>query len=482
MSFKVKLGNEHAVWLASLIEICLQLHIVFWVENPFLSFLWDLECWIRLGSRESTSSLILDYCCCGAPWRKRTRIFTSSHLRGQRCLCARDHKHIRLVGWNRISRCPWTKLAQTYPRRLCFWIATAALVDVGLLPKQKKVDVAKMAKANPGRVGEASNPGPRRRGAQIHRREIVLDRVDIVLPSTTLLGKKAWEGFSRWSEQFVDHDAFESLTSCPQTLCEMVVAFGKFLFAEGRSLYLLRQLVTFLQRQNPDFRAHFGKVWQLIARWEHVEPLHHRTPLPYVIYQAMVALSLLWGWRKWAAITVLAFEAICRPGEALKGRRADLLLPRDLAVEQSDVVYLKILDPKPRARGIGKSQHVKIKGDLVTGFLDRTYKNLRRSDPLYPGSASSYRRRWDKLLEVLLIPQRLGITPASIRGGGAVRSYRADEDISRLLWRMRLRSVDTLRHYLQEVGADSVFGELTERSRSIICCACGLYTDLLGCG
>ena len=68
------------------------------------------------------------------------------------------------------------------------------------------------------------------------------------------------------------------------------------------------------------------------------------------------------------------------------------------------------------------------------------------------------------LLEHLLIPARVGLTPASMRAGGAVRSYRSDEDISKLLWKM-LKNMETLQHYLQEVGAESAFLQLSEASK-----------------
>ena len=60
------------------------------------------------------------------------------------------------------------------------------------------------------------------------------------------------------------------------------------------------------------------------------------------------------------------------------------------------------------------------------------------------------------------------LTPASLRAGGAIRAYRADEEPAKLLRQMMLKSIDILQDYLQEVGATSIFIELPADNRSRI--------------
>ncbi len=266
---------------------------------------------------------------------------------------------------------------------------------------------------------------------------------------------------------------------CAETLTEMLVGFGRYLFETGQSIYLLRQLVTYVQRRYPTFRGNLAKVWNLVSKWERLQPMEHRSPLPFVVFQAMVVTAMCWGWRRWAATTVLAFEGICRPGEVLSALRRDLLLPSDLVVENPATCFLRVREPKGRFRGLGKIQHVKINSQTVVDFLSSVMGPLSRGEPLYPGSPSSYRRRWDRILSFLNIPIRLGLTPASLRGGGAVRAYRADEDIAKLMWRMRLKNIETLQHYLQEVGADSIFVELSGDSQKKVKMTCALYHSVL---
>lgn len=481
MKLKVELGNNHSIWLASVIVMCEKYSVFWWVENPYLSYLWDQKEWIALGSQDPARYLRIDYCMIGAKWRKRTRIMTNTHLAGQSLLCDRKHTHIRLVGWCRMLKKPWTRVAQAYPQKLSYWIGLALLIDSGNLPHRRKLDISSISRNLSARIGEAANPGPRpKKGARRVPRDVSqLESVELVLPGTSLLGARVWAGFERWATNYLDVGVFNSLSMCADTLTEMLVGFGKYLYETGQSIYLLRQLVTFVQRRHPPFRSHLTKVWNLVSKWERLEPLSHRAPLPFVIFQAMVVTAMCWGWRRWAATTVLAFEGICRPGEVLSSYRRDLLLPSDLVVENPATCFLRVREPKGRFRGIGKVQHAKISSQQVVDFLEKVFGPIARNEPLYPGSPSSYRRRWDRILLFLGIPIRLGLTPASLRGGGAVRAYRADEDIAKLLWRMRLKSVETLQHYLQEVGADSIFVELPTDSQNRVKMTCALYHSVL---
>ena len=279
MAEKVSEGNSHSKWLASLVSLCLLLGILFWVENPDGSFLWLQEEWRVLGANVYGSCFRLDYCVCGTAWRKRTRFFTNLHLRGQSAFCSRLHKHVRLVGWSRAHRMSWTRAAQEYPRRLCQWISAAILIDTGLLPGRAKLDVNGMAKQSPGRIGEAKNPGPRRaRSAPVARHAAVLSQALLVEPTTELLGSRVWAQFRTWCLNGLSSEDFDAFCSVPDLLAELVECFGLDLYSRGGSLYLLRHLITAIQRWNPNFRPHLGRCWQLVCRWESLEPITHRVP------------------------------------------------------------------------------------------------------------------------------------------------------------------------------------------------------------
>ena len=209
MEKKVAEGNDQACWLAGLVSVCILNSIFFWVENPDLSYLWWLPEWRRLGAFIPSNSFRIDYCTCGCPWKKRTRVFTNLWLRDRCLFCNKGHKHIRLVGWSKEYGLPWTRLAQEYPRRFCGLLADAILLDTGLIPFRRRMDVAGMAKQTNRRIGEASNPGPRRRSGRSRRNLGLLVQTDLVEPQTALLGEKVWKSFRLWSLGKLSSEAFD---------------------------------------------------------------------------------------------------------------------------------------------------------------------------------------------------------------------------------------------------------------------------------
>lgn len=469
MKEKVDSGNLHAKWLSSLINICLEKNIYFWVDNPDSSFLWSLGEWLQLGSQDYSCSL---------SWRKRTRLLTNTHVKGQSRFCSRDHCHQRLVGWSKCYKASWTRVAQVYPKRLCWLISTALLIDGGILKNKRRVDVAAMAKVSNVRIGEAANPGPRR--VLLHSRDVGrLDDAELVEPVTSILAMRVWKSFRDWCLRSMTVESFDALIQFGPTLCMMVESCGRSLFQKGDSIYVLRQLITLIQRWKPEFRSSLGKAWQLVSKWETLEPSKHRHPLPPAIFQAMAVVSYLWGWHRFSGMLVVTYESISRPGETLRATRADLLLPDDLLVEDPGTMFVRFENPKSKRRGIGRVQHSKITDGRATRFISKVFGHLPAWALLYPGSAASFRRRWDRVLQALAIPASTGLTPASMRGGGAVRAYRANEDITNLLSWMRLKNLETLQHYLQEAGAISLFSSFPSKSKARVQTATSLYSSLL---
>eukprot|EP00438_Fugacium_kawagutii_P021002 Skav228367 [mRNA] locus=scaffold1981:191093:195553:+ [translate_table: standard] len=474
MQAKVLLGNAHAIWVAFLVTLCVQLGIGYWVENPDGSFLWLLPEFLRLGSNVASKLWRLDYCTMGTPWRKRTRFMTSCHLAGQTFWCSRRHSHVPLKGWCRAKRCSWTRLAQTYPRRLCQLLARAFLRDCGVLKTLRPIQMSAISRCEHCRVGEAKNPGPRQRQG-LDRNLQRFEQFSLVTPGTLKLGAKVWDAFQHWLRKEFSPAAARELQLHGELLGMLVSEFGKYLYSSGQSIYLLRQLVTHIQRVDPGKRLHMYGAWQVIAKWEGLEPTVHRTPLPYVVYRALVALALAFGWKRVAGIIVLTFEMICRPGEVLRASREDLLLPMDLVAEDPGRCFLRIRNPKSRRRGLGSTQHSKTSDPLAAAFLQSVFGHLSKSSLLFEGSPSTFRKRWDYLIQHLQIPSSVGLTPASMRAGGAVRCYRCDEDIAKLMWKMRIKSQETLQHYLQEVGAESAFLQLPSCSKQAVVASSSLF-------
>ena len=88
-----------------------------------------------------------------------------------------------------------------------------------------------------------------------------------------------------------------------------------------------------------------------------------------------------------------------------------------------------------------------------------------------PGSISAFRRQWDCIMSKLGIPHRQadrGATPGVLRGSGATFLYGCCEDVNWIAWRGRWARVKTLEYYLQEVAAQMLIHELSEKSKARI--------------
>ncbi|CAE7350570.1 Rraga [Symbiodinium sp. CCMP2592] len=372
---------------------------------------------------------------------------------------------------------PWTKVAEAFPRHFAELLGAATSWHC-LRPEDRlcSLDVAKCAKVSNLNIGEASHPGPRA-SSRFPRapRNVSLDEVKLVSAQTEQLQSKIWGRFQNWVTTSTSIAASDAFLAEPLLLCILVSEFGRSLFYAGESLYLFRHLILAALKHCPRARQHVSECWTLVSKWELVEPLQHRAPLPEVILRAMVAVALLWGWERIAGILLIAFWGISRPGEALRSFRSDLLLPSDLLIKENRVCYLKISAPKTGRRTKARVQHISVHNSAVLPLLERIFKDLRPSELLFAGSPSSFRRRWDALIDALLVPRSLRLTPGGLRGGGAVAEYHRGTDLATIQWRMRIKHQVTLEAYLQEVAAENLLLKLPEPAVSRVTAAAAIY-------
>ena len=122
---------------------------------------------------------------------------------------------------------------------------------------------------------------------------------------------------------------------------------------------------------------------------------------------------------------------------------------------------------------------MKLSEPAVVKFLEAVWRDLPPEELLYPSSPGVYRRRWDRILKILGVPLTLGLTPASLRAGGAVAAFRKGVAVNDLLWRMRLQSLATLEYYLQEMAAVSILPELEPKVRKVVRSGAVLYKAFL---
>ena len=166
----------------------------------------------------------------------------------------------------------------------------------------------------------------------------------------------------------------------------------------------------------------------------------------------------------------MGFHGLLRPGEILKLRRRDLLLPRDL-LTCTQVAYVSILGAKTRR--FLQRQHAKVSDFCSVKFLDALFGHLPGIVPLFACSPAVFRKRWDLLFGSLGVPtaeDAKGITPKSLRGSGqrGCIMYQMTEDVERIQWRGRWQQCRTLEHYSQEVAGQLLLADLTESHRARI--------------
>eukprot|EP00435_Cladocopium_sp_Y103_P033667 s2641_g8.t1 len=463
MAVKVEKGNRHAAFVLKVILEALARDLAYWVENPDGSFLWLLRAWLESGVCRFDRSYRFDMCRYGTRWRKRTRICTNTQLAGMRELCIGGHSHLQLRGRSTLHQMSWTRVAQVYPRSLCSRLARALAGHLGLKAKSsRRFSPAACARCQHNRIGEAANPGPRRPPTFATRDVSDLLDTQLYETSTLIIQNRVWMKFNRWvSEQFSE-ETVNQIFLCPLIASQVLRKFGLHCYESGAALYELRHLLVSAGQRFPMLKPVLGPAWDVLARWEEINPVVHRIPLPETLFRAMFAMGVFKGWYRWSATLLLGYEGIARIGEVLAALRRDLVLPSDLFDCDYTAAFLRVRKPKSRRRGKGRVQHLKIERAEVVGFLDAVFCELDAFLPLFPLSASVFRARWDKLLISLGVPKVSRPTPASIRGGGAIAAYRRGESIQSILWRMRLVAQSTLESYLQELAAESFLLQLPE--------------------
>lgn len=464
---KVQEGNSFSAWICKLCRLAAIQKMLVWIENPSGSFIWLQREWQDVINSGILKFLVTDYCRWGTSWRKRTRFCNNiPGLMDEKLLCnCTVKKHRQLVGFSKAHGKSWTKVAEPYPGRLCS--ALAAFVVEGLKPpnRRQRLDLAACARCN-ARIGEASHPGPRPRQPRATNVDNLED-VQRLNQATLAIQQRVHTMFANWLSAELSAQTMMTLHNHPHLQVQFLRTFGNFLFTTGKPMYLFRHLTVLLQKTFPSEIGSLSKAWELLARWEIAEPVSHRSPVPKLLLDAMLSLALSWGWVRWAAIAAIAYHGVMRISEPLRACREDLILPADVS---SDVesCFLLVKNPKPGRRGRGRVQHARIRDPTAVLLAKSAFSGLEPDARLYSGSPASFRRRWDRILESLMVPTHLQLTPACCRAGGAVYLYFLEVPVMNILWQMRIKHLATLEAYLQEVAAINVVQKLPADSRRLV--------------
>ena len=464
MRKKVADGNSHNDFMKDLIDLCVRLQVPFWLENPDSSWWWRQRRWRRY--RDSRSPHLFRCCFCrfGTKWRKATRFATSTALAGVTmwCQCG-DKRHIPLRGMHPTKKIPWTLVAQPYPRGLCRLVAAALCVSAGWCGPEK-LNVVGCSKTLSLRIGEASHPGPAR-----GLRSGTLEELPTQRPETLAREAKLLQAFLQWcQDHFTGYSAENLFELLPQFMAMALRRYGDLMYQTGGALSNLRHLLLAAQRWKPIVRPHMQQAWEMVERWECLNPTVHRNPVPEVIVKAMCCLAWHWGWHTWVGATILSFYGAGRVGEVLRCSREDLLLPSDVLEPPGSAVFLRLRTFKSKNRQPARVQHMRVSDATASRIVSRIFRKMQMEQPLFDSTSYQYRKRWDLVAETLGFSKPFTLTPGGLRGGAAVYHYRMGKPIQDLLWLLRLRSQATLEHYLQEVASLNILAKLPPKDRQSI--------------
>ena len=184
---KNRIGNAQLEFVLRAVCACLERDppVYFWIENPDSSWIWRQTGKLSWKSvlQAGAGDLRVDYCRFGTEWRKRTRFRTNLHVKGQSAFCRCLRPHVQLRGRCKEKKVNYTRLAEPYPRALCSLLASAMLMDSKQIAAKRPLDVGLCAKCSRGRIGEATNPGPRPRRT---------DRAPGSLAASSSFSSRAW--------------------------------------------------------------------------------------------------------------------------------------------------------------------------------------------------------------------------------------------------------------------------------------------------
>ena len=85
---------------------------------------------------------------------------------------------------------------------------------------------------------------------------------------------------------------------CPPLLALVLASYGDVLYTTGFPLGSYRQLLAHAQRLVPLLKPHLGVAWDMVSRWEEVEPVSHRVPMPWVSTLPCSAMGLMIRFRR----------------------------------------------------------------------------------------------------------------------------------------------------------------------------------------
>eukprot|EP00438_Fugacium_kawagutii_P024958 Skav213215 [mRNA] locus=scaffold2826:646920:647414:- [translate_table: standard] len=112
--------------------------------------------------------------------------------------------------------------------------------------------------------------------------------------------------------------------SAIEHLDSVVAAWIEHIFFEGESKSLASDGLASLQYHLPQSAGHLRFSWKLVKAWSKLEPPARVVPLSPLLTRAFAGALVMAGHIAEAALILVAFDALLRPGEMYQLRAEDI--------------------------------------------------------------------------------------------------------------------------------------------------------------
>ena len=442
------------------------------LENPLSSLIW---CFPGLAELRSSRHFVrFDQCAYGAaipgegPCRKSTAVLTNfPALWGLRSRCRCHVGHVQLKGSFKLHG-RWTsrtRFAGRYPPSLArHWSSLAAMGLASDMTPKRTLAYANWVRLFLLMSGDIeSNPGPRPSVPGAH----ILDVGDVAAQTARtyarafselnefvsvlepggmagILEREGGPGVTKWVGRFLRAKFDTKRRAKVGQASHVVSAVRRWLLLTAVSGVVVPDVVTTLRPLRRMLR-----VWQLIT------PTAFRRPVWREAALALATLAVLEHRPRLAALVLMQFHGLLRPGEARQVRWVDLgfLHPRSHELYPDTFGVIGIVRPKTRRMSVHSvHQYVTVESSVLAVFLRRLLAQVPSEsleEPIWPGSHHFLRLWW------LRSVQRLGLlefnlTWAGLRAGGATDHWLQNKNLPALRRRGRWSNELTLERYVQE--------------------------------
>jgi integrase len=220
---------------------------------------------------------------------------------------------------------------------------------------------------------------PRQQRLPLHLRPVVNLRDDRTLLAATVVRRRGlYRNYEDWVGEAEGQTIAALVDAGPRYISDSLAAYGEFLYSRGDAHGIFVDTINSVVDKFRHLRRQLQAAKDVAEAWKLLMPVANHVPTPEILMLAMTSLAFIWHWEDVAILVYLSFVCMLRPGEALRLKYSDLLLPSRL-LSNDNVAYVSIIDPKMR-RLAARREHVRLECPYFIAFLE-SYM-LNRSGPL----------------------------------------------------------------------------------------------------